>query len=1127
MRPCPACGQHIPDDHRFCGYCGARLVTEGAPTRSGEQREVTVMFVDVTNFTAASHAMASEQVFSWMSETMGILASIVDRYEGTIDKFTGDGLMALFGVPIAHEDDPERAVRAALMMHQALAPLRARLAEDRGVTFQVRIGLNTGPVVAGTIGGDRHAEYTVLGDTVNLAARLEKAADPGTVLVSTATYARTAPLFTYQAMAPIQVKGVVEPLQTYRPLGPAAQPGSLRGIAGLRAPLVGRDDDLARLRALVDAVCGDGRRRAALIAGAAGLGKSRLVAELMQAMVGCSIKMISCTCRSHTQGTPLWLAGELLRGLVGAHSGSPASPLLEAFAARHGLAGADLLPYLRHALGEEEPDSEAAAHLAALDPAMRQQQTRAAISQAFRAATGKAPLMIMCDDLHWVDPPSRDVLHFLVQTTEEAPLAFILVSRQPDHELVGEAAGPTGWLTELPLEGLSVGDGRALVDGLLGHPADEDDATAAILERAAGNPLYIEELLRMLIEQGGLALIEGRWAFLPHVRDLLGGVPASLRDLILARVDRLPPDRRSLLQLLAAVGRAAPEGLMTRLDGGNAAYTTARLQDLAARGFVVEDETDSYAFAYALAQDAVYNTMLRRDSEQLHTLIAEAILAEAPWSVEERTEALAEQYAASATPRLAIPYLVAAADVAEGRFAGATAAARYRQALSLMEVFPTGNGARAITARAGLGRALKAQGSLAEAGDVLAEALERLQVGGIAREGWAATAVEVLVGLADVRMREGALEEAAAHCESGLSLLGPDAPMAHGEAWRRLIYQLASVRLRQGQIDEVLRVAEPAAEGADAEGQPVILARINGIIGGALYEQDRLEEAATYVERSLGSYTSVGYTPGMAGAYANLGNLLFVRGRWGRAAESLEEALRLYRAIGYMPDQALTLVNLGLVRLARGDHDGAEEDLTRGQLLSARIGEEFGVVRAALGLTHLALLRGRMEEAEANLEEVFQRLDAVGEDEAVQARWLLARVRAQSGDVAAGIAQAEEALAQAKEAGLPEQETECMRVLGELRYLSDDFRGAEALLGAVVERCKRRGDSYQLAQALVSYGELCLRQAIGMPGAPERRVAQARMSLREAIDHLEHLGALYDLAHARELLAATEPLISA
>ncbi|NNJ10307.1 AAA family ATPase [Chloroflexales bacterium ZM16-3] len=1119
MRQCPSCGENIPDDHRYCGYCGVRIDAPIGADSSSEQREATVMFVDVTNFTAASHSMDSEQVFTWMDETMRLLATVVDHYDGTIDKFTGDGLMALFGVPIAHEDDPERAVRAALEMQQALAPLRARLAKERGASFQVRIGLNSGPLVAGMIGGERHGEYTVLGDSVNLASRLEKAAEPGTVLVSASTYARTAPLFSFQPMPPLSVKGVSEPLQTYRPLGPAAQPGSLRGIAGLHAPLIGRATDLDQLRSHIGAICDDRRRRVALISGEAGVGKSRLVVELRHRLADLPMRCIQATCRSHTRYTPLWLAGEVLRELIGVGPADPPAVRDErqiAFLQRHKLSPADILPYLRHAMGEAELYPETT-HLAALDPSMLQLQTQTAFRLALLAETRTEPLILICDDLHWADEPSRDLLRYVMDTTRDAPLGMVFILRASEIDLARSLiANVESMLCEVHLSALSETEGLALIDELLQRPPGSDSILATqIVERATGNPFYIEEIIRMLIEQGGLTLGASGWEIAPHVGDLLGSVPPNLRDLILARFDRLPADLRLTLQRMAAIGRAAPLRLLARLDGGTDQLTGERLHELEDRSFVthVARAEPGYALQNALAQDAVYETMLRRDRRQLHTLIAEAVVAESCWEPDERSDVLAHQYAESATPQLAIPYQIEAADHAERRFASATAAQLYRQAIILIEQYPAGHGEHAVRARIGLGRALKYLGSFAEAADVLEEARERLLVGGLSHDTWRASSVAVLGELADVRTREGQLDTAADAIQTGIALLGADGLRSMLAAWQMLMERLAWIRFREGQLDQAREIADAAVEAAGPSADPITMANLFRVLAGVYYQQDHLAEAANYVERSLTIYRGIGYTPGIATALDNLGSLYYTQGKWPAALASLEETLHLRDEIGYVPGQALTLANLGQLRMAVGDHVQAAADLERSWRMSAQVGEELAVIHATIGLIHLDLISGNLVAARAHLNEAHAHINAVGEDEAIQIFWLQALVQARSGDLVGGYAQATEALSLAQKTGLQDQETECLLAISEIEVLQGKAIAAEQHLRTAVASSRERGDFYQLGLGLLALGQLYIDHGIAK---------DAHAVLSEAVSHLEQLGARFDLARARASLANLE-----
>jgi class 3 adenylate cyclase len=344
---CPNCQQPVATGSKFCGQCGTRLdesksspnvpdpaaeiapersnqtpaalaekITSAAIKPSGERREVTVLFVDVTNFTAASHSLDSEDVYEFINAAMSTLVEVVRQYGGTIDKFTGDGLMALFGAPVAHENDPERAVRAALEMQQALEPWQEQVKGEHGLDLQIRIGLNTGWVIAGKVGNDFHMEYTVIGDTVNLASRLEATAEPGTILVSEETFYRTRHVVNYATLPPVKVKGIPEPVQAYRPQGLLEKPKKGPGLPELQVPMIGRAGQFEQLQEAMVAVRDFHHRRIALVTGEAGLGKSRLVTEFCRTLLRSDTKVYQSSCSPYAHTRPLALLADLVRQLV-------------------------------------------------------------------------------------------------------------------------------------------------------------------------------------------------------------------------------------------------------------------------------------------------------------------------------------------------------------------------------------------------------------------------------------------------------------------------------------------------------------------------------------------------------------------------------------------------------------------------------------------------------------------------------------------------------------------------------------------------------------------------------------------------------------------------------------------
>ena len=1147
--PCPACGQPVPAGSRFCNQCGASLPESQLPRAAavrqnqvqqtlralmptslaakinaaaleiaGERREVTILFLDMTNSTAMAHVLDSEDIYLLTDEAMRLLAEVIYEYEGTIDKYMGDGLMALFGAPVAHENDPERAIRAALEMHTVLQPLQKRFKQEYGLDLQTRVGINTGRVIAGQVGSDLHMEYTVIGDTVNLASRLETAAEPGTVLVSFETHQRTRPLFRYETLPPFMVKGKPHPIRAFRPLGLRARSGQVRGLPGLQAPMIGRQDALVRLQNALAEVCQHRHSQIVLVTGEAGVGKSRLVAELCSSIAQPDVNVYQGNCLTYARSKPLWLMANVLRDIMRLSDTDPVEvqrETLQAYLNHTGLASNDITPYLTNVLGLEQTDARIEARLSHFDDVVLQKLTHAALRQVLLAEARLAPTVLIFEDLHWVDPASRGFLEHLIQTIADVPLMLILVSRNLEREtvirpLVDAAEKYHDRLVDIQLGPLSETEGQLLVDQLLNQTFDEAQALKRrIAKRSDGNPFYAEEIVRMLMDQGGLVRKDEAWQVLPQANELARKVPGTLNGLILARFDRLPENLRRTLQKAAVLGASFPVGLIQSLNGASPETIAAQINELEARQFLIASPFGSeqgYAFRHALVHQAVYSTLLRRDRKKIHERAAQVIERGAFWTPDERTEALAYHYAESTDPSKAVPHLIAAAENAARRCAHETAIQHYRRALALMQDPSTsgseqpfdrlpsatlGTGKASFShVQTGLGQALKFAGEYSKASQTLEQALQHLLRQSLRVESTSLLPdlVRCLRELADIRVREGAPDKAAAHLEAGLDALGDETTQAHRSLWRSLTERLAWVRFRQGKLEKAFALASSATLGLDPEGEddPMTLASLYNTLGGVFWQWGNRSEATGYVERSLELYQSLGYSWGVANAYTNLGILHYVSGRWRQALESFERSDAVRREIGYMPERASNLKNLGLLRMAMGDHAQARKDLEVSWAISQRLGDDFGIALAEVGLGHLAVIQSRFEEAAAHVEVALDLLDDAGE-EAVQTRWLLALIQAEKGDLQAGLESAEQALQTARAAGLAEAEADCRRVMGVLRTRAGDYLEAEALLRESIDLWLQLNAPYGQGLALLELGRLYQHRAhTGDPTRVER-----------------------------------------
>ena len=508
LRRCTNCQSELPAGARFCMNCGqpveaaataddearrARLAAATPePTAqkmraahlAGERKVVTALFLDVVGSTALAENMDPEDWTLIMNRAFEVLSRvIIKEYDGAIARLMGDAILAFFGAPLAHEDDPIRAVHAGLRLLEEARKYAAEVRAKNGIEFAVRVGINTGPVVVGEVGSDLKFEYTAMGDAVNLAARMQSAARPMTVLISEHTYRFVAPVFDCTDLGPLEVKGKSEPVRVYEVQKPKAQQGRLRGLAGLESPMVGRAAELNSLIQLSAAVRA-GLGRAAVVIGEPGLGKSRLIAEWKSAAMAAAAAEPGAPpelwaeghCLSYGQGLAYHLLLDLLRSLIGVPA-TAAEP--ETRAGLNTLvdevigpeAAMEVYPYLGHLLSLQL-EGEAGERIKLLDPQALQNQYLAALRQLLRALAQRQPLVVILDDIHWADPSSTDLLIKLLPLISEAPILLCLVTR-PDRDahgwkLLAAARERLGaGLTEINLSPLSETDSRQLVSNLL------------------------------------------------------------------------------------------------------------------------------------------------------------------------------------------------------------------------------------------------------------------------------------------------------------------------------------------------------------------------------------------------------------------------------------------------------------------------------------------------------------------------------------------------------------------------------------------------------------------------------------------------------------------------------------
>jgi class 3 adenylate cyclase len=539
-------------------------------SRGGERRPVTTLFADVVGSTGLAETMDPEEWAELIGDATTTMGKVVDRYGGRVSQVLGDGILAFFGVPVAHEDDPQRAVRAGLDLIREMRTYATSPQQPEG-SLQVRVGLNTGLAVTRDVSlGASSTDYTALGDAVNVAARLQAEAAPNTVLIGPTTYAFVSHSVNATPRGPLVLKGKANPIRAYEVT--AWIGGQLRqsGVPGLRSPMVGRDVEFSRLSRALRAVRA-GRGRVAVLRGEPGIGKSRLVTELRRHANDPPMQWLEAACVSYGQEVPYALTLGILRALLGLSD--------------EGMAPAAIRDRLMTALGSAA--SDVGAHMAQLlsldlEP-WEHEEVIGLAPDALRAAyiegigvllrsVIREPTVFVCEDVHWADEASVDLLAPLLRLVHELPVLVMLLARPdrdvPGWRLIGTARDEFGdALVELPLAGLPEDQSRTLVGNLLVIESLPSGTRDYILARSEGNPLFVEEVIRMLIDRGLIRRDGERWIATKEVAD--ADIPDTIHGLLLARIDRLPPEIRRTLRAASVIGRQFPATVLADVVSGS------------------------------------------------------------------------------------------------------------------------------------------------------------------------------------------------------------------------------------------------------------------------------------------------------------------------------------------------------------------------------------------------------------------------------------------------------------------------------------------------------------------------------------------------------------------------------
>jgi class 3 adenylate cyclase/tetratricopeptide (TPR) repeat protein len=979
MLVCSVCGQNNPDHAEFCMSCGSALTA--SPSRLEARKTVTVLFCDVEGSTQLGDQLDPESVRQVMLRFFHEVRTVLERHGGTVEKYIGDAVMAVFGIPRLHEDDALRAVRAAEEIQAALKRLNDEFEDRWGFRFKTRIGVNTGEVIAGNAAA---GQAVVVGDAVNVAARLEQAAPAGGALIGADTHALVRNHVDVQDVGPFQLKGKPKPVRAYRLV--AVRDGM--DAARPEPPLVGRAVELATLRSALERSTTNRKSVLVTILGSAGVGKSRLSREFIAGLSSDTL-VLTGRCLSYGEGITFWPVAEVVKSACGIADDDPRTEARTKLGAA--IAGAEDAPLIAERLMAVMGVDGGRAGL---------QETFWAVRRFLEWLGRSRPVIVLLDDLQWAELTLLDLVEYLAGWTRDTALLLLCLAWPDLMDVRAAWGGGTGPSSTLALSPLDEAESEQLIASLLAGGRLDDRVIKRITESAGGNPLFLEEMLRMLEDEGLVRREDGRGIV---TRDLSAiTVPASIHALLGARLDRLSKEERTVIQCASVVGKVfwwgavaelAPERIRPRVG--------SHLQTLVRRDLIRPDRStfageDAFRFHHILVQEAAYRATPKSGRAELHERFADWVERAAGERTVEFEEVLGYHLEQAYAYR---SELGGGGDALQslGRRAARLLAAAGQRALArrdmsaatdllgrAADLFPSDAEERRSVLLAH-GEALAETGELALAAESLDEA-ERLarDVGDAAMVANTGILRLYLLESTDPKRLSRDAQLSAERLIATLDELGDQLGLA--KAWR-LVGDLHATQSMYGAADEALeRAIVHARRAGDAREEADCLGRY---VGSGVYGPAPVREVERRCEELLSSSGGVGGRG--APALRALASVRAMEGRFEESRKLAEQARTLFQEFGLRLRAAFVWETTGEIELLAGDPVAAERALRAGYEAAVEVGEQGFQATVAALLAHALVEQGRFEEADRFT--TLSQASAAADDVASQVLWRTARSR--------------------------------------------------------------------------------------------------------------------------------------